>query len=87
MVREKATITLDRRKASAAQSLAGNRPLSEVIDTALDEYIRLRELRTDIAAYTSTPPTTSELALGELEVEFDLADDDADYELLYGSES
>lgn len=87
MARQKATITLDRKKAAAARSLAGNRPLSEVIDVALEEFIRVRELRDDIAAYVKRPPTTDELALGELEVEFDLADDDVDYEALYGSAS
>jgi hypothetical protein len=87
MAREKATITLDRQKAAAARSLAGGRPLSEVIEMALDEYIRFRELRHDIAAYTNAPPAEEELALGELEVEFDLADDDIDYESLYGSAS
>ncbi|HEY7598338.1 MAG TPA: hypothetical protein VH741_00300 [Candidatus Limnocylindrales bacterium] len=86
MAREKATITLDRQKAAAAQALAGDRPLSEVIDIALDEYVRLQELRHDIGAYQRRPPTAEEIALGEIEVEFDLADDDVDYEALYGSE-
>jgi hypothetical protein len=45
-----------------------------------------RLARRDLAAYEQTPPTDDELALGETEVAFDLADDDVDYEALYGSE-
>jgi len=87
MAREKATITIDRRKAAAARSLAGNRPLSEVIDTALDEFIAREQLRRDVAAYASTPQTDDELAVADLPVEFDLADAEVDYEALYGKES
>lgn len=87
MAREKATITIDRRKAAAARSLAGNRPLSQVIDTALDEFIRRQELRRDVAAYAGAPQMEDELALADLPVEFDLADAEVDYEALYGKES
>jgi len=87
MAREKATITIDRRKAAAARYLAGNRPLSEVIDTALDEYIRRQQLRRDVAAYARVWQTDDELALADLPIEFDLADAEVDYEALYGTES
>ena len=84
MAREKATITLDRQKASRARELAGTKSLSEAIDVALNEFIRREQLRRDIAAYRRHPPTEDEERLGHLPVKFDLADEDVDYEALYG---
>jgi hypothetical protein len=84
MARTKATITLDREKAAKAASLLGSRSISEVIDVALERLIRAEQLRHDVSAYTRQPPTDAELVIADLVVEFDLADDDVDYDALYG---
>jgi hypothetical protein len=84
MAREKATITLDRDKAAKARLLVGGRTTSEVIDIALERLIRSLELRRDIQAYLDRPATKDELALAELPVEFDLGDDEVDYDAVYG---
>ena len=84
MVRDKATITLDRRKAQKARALTGSGSVSAVIDLALDRLIQTEQLRRDVAAYARGPLTDDELAVGDLPVELDLADDDVDYEALYG---
>jgi Bacterial antitoxin of type II TA system, VapB len=83
MVREKATITLDRDKVAKAASLVGGASMSEVIDMALERLIQGEELRRDIAAYTRQPLGDDELPIADLPVEFDLADEDVDYEALY----
>ena len=84
MAREKATITLDRAKADRAKSLLRAKTISETIDAALDRLIRSEQLRKDVLAYTKTPLTDSELAVTDLPVEFDLDDDEIDYESIYG---
>jgi hypothetical protein len=84
MVREKATITLDRDKVAKAAGLVGGASMSEVIDIALERLIQGEELRRDIAAYTRRPLGDDELSYADLTVEFDLADEDVDYEALYG---
>lgn len=86
MARHKATITLDRDKVAKAASLIGERTMSEVVDVALDRLIAAEELRRDIAAYTRRPLGTDELAVADLAVELDLADEDVDYEALYGTQ-
>lgn len=63
MAKEKATITLDRRKAAAAQALLGAGSTSEVIDVALDRLIRVERLRADVEAYRQMLPTDEEVAL------------------------
>ena len=83
-MREKATITLDRRKAQAAKELVRAKTISEAVDIALERLIRLERLRRDVEAYGQRPPTDDEIALGEMAVELDLADADVDYEALYG---
>jgi hypothetical protein len=83
MAREKATVTLDRKKADAAKSLVRAKSLSETIDIALDRLIRTERLRRDVAAYASQPLTNEELAVTDLPVAFDLGDDDVDYEAIY----
>ena len=85
MARDKATITLDRSKVAKAASLIGERTMSDVVDVALDRLIHAEELRRDIAAYASIPFGVDELAVADLAVEFDLADDHVDYEALYGA--
>lgn len=81
--RAKVTVTLNRRKASAAKVLIGARSISEVIDVALDRLIRGEELRRDVATYSGKPLTDEELSYADLPVEFDLDDDDIDYDKLY----
>jgi hypothetical protein len=85
MARSKATITLDRDKAAKAAALVGGRSLSEVIDVALERLIQGEQLRHDLAAYAGRPLDNQELAIGDLPVVFDLADEDVDYEALYGT--
>jgi hypothetical protein len=87
MIRQKATITLDRRKAATAVSLLGAKSVSMAVDIALDRLIRAEQLRRDIAAYGHQPQTQDELALAQIPVEFDLGDDDVDYAALYGVET
>jgi hypothetical protein len=82
MAREKATITLDRRKAEEARVLVGVESTSAVVDVALDRLIQLERLRRDIAAYRATPPTDDELALAELAGE-GLLEDETDWAALY----
>lgn len=82
MAKEKATITLDRRKAEEARALVGAESTSAVVDVALDRLIHLERLRRDIAAYRETPPQEDELALAELAALGQL-DDDTDWVALY----
>lgn len=84
MAREKVTLTLERSKADAAKDLLRAKSLSETIDIALDRLIRTERLRRDVAAYASRPLTDEELAIADLPVVFDLADDDVDYDAMYG---
>ena len=83
-MRTKATITLDRDKVDRARALVGGRTMSDTLEIALDRLIESEQLRHDIAAYTSSPPSGVELAVGDLPVAFDLGDDDVDYDALYG---
>lgn len=85
MARDKVTITLDRDKVAKAASLIGERTMSDVVDVALDRLIHAEELRRDIATYASIPFGVDELAVADLAVEFDLADEHVDYEALYGA--
>jgi hypothetical protein len=82
MAKEKATITLNRRKAQEAKVLAGVESTSAAVDVALDRLIQLERLRRDIAAYRATPCTDEELALAAL-AGAGLLDDDTDWAALY----
>ena len=84
MAREKAKTRLQWRKADLAKSLIRARSISETIDVALDRLIRAAQLRHDVAAYTRVPLTKEELLVADLPVDFDLGDDDIDYDALYG---
>jgi hypothetical protein len=86
MARSKATVTLDRDRVEQARELVGAASMSEVIDLALERLIRAEQLRRDVAAYAARPLTDDELRIADMPVDFDLDDDDADYERLYGSE-
>ena len=86
MPREKATVTIDRGKLELAKELIHVRTMSEAIDVALDRLIRGEQLRRDIAAYAREPLTADELALADAPFDLDLADDDVDYEALYGDQ-
>lgn len=87
MARTNTTITLDREKVAKVQALLGAASMSEAIDAALDRLIRADSLQSDVAAYRAVPQDDAELAVADLPVEFDLDDDDVDYELLYGTGS
>jgi hypothetical protein len=87
MVKDKATITLDRGKVAKAAALVGLGTMSEVIDAALDRLIRTEELRRDLIAYGREPLDEADLALADLPIAFDLGDEDVDYEALYGKEA
>jgi hypothetical protein len=86
MAREKATITLDRDKVRRAGAMIGALSMSAVVDVALDRLIATERLRRDVAAYAREPMSDDEIALAGLPVRLDLADDDTDYEALYGGE-
>jgi hypothetical protein len=85
--RTKATVTLDRAKVDVAKQLIGAASMSDVIAVALDRLIATETLQRDIAAYEHRPQTASELAIADLPVTFDLADDDVDYDALYGEQA
>jgi len=85
MAKEKATITLDRSKADKARLLVGARSTSDVIDLALDNLIRIEQLRRDVAAYRRVPPTAAETELA-LVAETTPLDDKTDWEALYAED-
>ena len=85
MAKEKATITLDRRKAEEARALVGAESTSAVVDLALDRLIQLERLRRDVAAYRTTPPTDAEIALADLS-SAGLLEDDTDWDSLYSEQ-
>lgn len=62
----------------------GGGTISGVIDLALDRVIRAEELRRDVAAYARLPVDEHDLAVADLPVEFDLDDDEIDYDAIYG---
>jgi hypothetical protein len=82
MAKEKATITLDRAKAAAAQALIGANSTSEAIDVALDRLIHAERLRADVAAYQRMPPTRHEVQLASLSGTSEIGDD-IDWSALY----
>jgi hypothetical protein len=84
MAREKVTVTLDRRKLSAARTLIRGKSNSETLDVALDRLIRAERLRHDVAAYEREPLRSDELAVADLPLELDLDDQDVDYDAVYG---
>jgi len=79
MAREKATITVDRAKLAEARSALGVRSASAAIDIALTEVIRRARLRRDIEAYTNTPQTAEEIAIGEALPDWTELADDTDW--------
>lgn len=83
MAKEKATITLDRRKAEEARALVGAESTSAVVDVALDRLIHLERLRRDITAYQTRPAGEEEFALAELAALGQL-EDETDWAALYG---
>jgi len=83
MTKKKTTITVERHKIAEARRLTGATSTSATIDLALDRLIRSERLRSDIAAYTGTPPTDDEIALASITpVWTDLADE-TDWDALY----
>jgi hypothetical protein len=76
MAKEKATITVDRAKLSEARAVLGVSSASAAIDVALTELLRRYRVLHDVDAYTRTPPTAEEAALGHALPDWsDLADD------------
>jgi len=76
MAKEKATITIDRAKLAEARALLGAGSASAAVDIAITEVIRRGRLRRDVEAYTASPPTAEEVALGQVRPDWaDLADD------------
>jgi hypothetical protein len=45
---------------------------------------RVDQLRRDVASYARQPLSADEVDVADLPVEFDLDDDDVDYDALYG---
>jgi hypothetical protein len=84
MARQKATITLDRRKVEQARALIGEKSTSALIDLALDRLIRAERLRRDVEAYRREPLGDHELWALDLPVEFDLGDASVNYDKHYG---
>jgi hypothetical protein len=80
MVKEKATITVDREKLSEARAMLGVPSASAAIDVALSELIRRYRLRNDVRAYVGTPPTAEEVALGGSAPGWDDLADDTDWD-------
>ncbi len=87
MARDKATITLDRAKVRDAMQLTGNTSMSDAIDVALDELIRVRRLRSDVAVYARLPAEARDVVLGDVPVVLDLDDEEVDYEELFGADA
>ncbi len=85
MVKQKVTITLDRKKAEEARALAGVASTSRVIDVALDRLIWAEKVRRDVTAYTEVPPNDVEGQLAEL-ADTSALGDDTDWESLYGKD-
>ena len=76
MAKEKATITVDRAKLSEARAVLGVSSASAAIDVALTELLRRHRVLHDVDAYTRTPLTAEEAALGHSPPDWrDLADD------------
>jgi len=76
MRKEKATITVDRAKLSEARAMLGVSSASAAVDVALTDLIRRYRVHHDVEAYTRTPPTAEEAAIGQAHPDWsDLADD------------
>jgi Arc/MetJ family transcription regulator len=85
MPRVKTTVSIDQSNLQAACELLGTTSTSEVVDIALERYVRAERLLRDIRGYLAQPPTPEELLFAEVAAEFDLGDDHVDYEALYGA--
>jgi hypothetical protein len=83
MAKQKTTITVERRKVDEARRLTGAPSTSAAIDLALDRLIRTERLRRDVAAYTGTPPTEDEIALGSITPSWTDLADETDWDALY----
>jgi hypothetical protein len=86
MARVKTTVSIDADTLSAACGLLGSTSTSEVVDVALARYVRSERLLRDLRGYLAVPPSPEEVLLGDVEVQFDLDDDDVDYDQFYGSD-
>lgn len=86
MAKQKTTITVERHKVDEARRLTGASSTSATIDLALDRLIRSERLRSDIAAYTGTPPTDDEITVASITPTWSDLADDLDWDALYASE-
>lgn len=86
MAKQKTTITVERGKVDEARRLTGAASTSAAIDLALDRLIRGERLRRDITAYTGTPPTEDEIALGTITPPWSDLADETDWDTLYASD-
>lgn len=87
MAKEKATITVDRAKVEQVRSLTGAASVSEAIDLALGEVIRLERLRHDVHAYRATPVTDVEIAVALVPPTWSALADDTDWDGLYADDA
>jgi hypothetical protein len=83
MAKEKATITVDRRKLDEVRLVTGAPSASAAVDAALDCLLAMERVRRDVAAYTRTPPTEEEVLLGLLPPTNEDLADETDWEALY----
>jgi Bacterial antitoxin of type II TA system, VapB len=87
MAKEKATITVDRAKLSEARAVLGVSSASAAIDVALSELIRRHRVLNDVKAYTGTPATVDEVALGHALPDWSDLADDTDWDAQWPEES
>jgi hypothetical protein len=80
VVKERVTIAVDREKLAEARVMLGAPSASATVDIALTQPIRRRRLCADLGAYTRTPPTSEEIALGIASPDWDDLADDTDWE-------
>lgn len=73
----------EREKVDRVRAITGAASASDAIDRALDDLLRLEQLRNDIAAYTAEPPTIEEIALGQFASRASDLADDTDWEAVY----
>ena len=84
MPRVKTTISVDRDTLAAACELLGTTSVSEAVDVTLARFVSGERLSHDLRAYMAGPPTPEEVLLGEIDMAFDLGDEEIDYDEFYG---
>jgi excisionase family DNA binding protein len=87
MVRQKATITLDRATVAEVQRLTGAATTSAAVGLALRALIKAERIRHDVAAYQLMPITDEELALTNLRPDWSDLADDTDWDAMFPEET